>query len=472
MARLMPEAVLRTHQISPYKDVKLMVERHGFDVREGNGTSHVMVGHPEHSDLRFTLNRSPGRIRDYQHEAAKACIEVLERSHQQEVIVKTEDDATFPDDISVKTRGSTLILRHKDYPVIGMALGFDPDKNGIADIASRRASTIREQASTLKDLLKKATVEYGVSVKLDNGHITLSSENENGEVEEIVLSPYHPLTDENPIAALESIIEDLDTRQIPDQSLWDKIKAGGLIQDISVSDHNGQPIISFSVYNDFTGNTKKISAPVASDGSISDDDQNRVAREYMSHFFEEKTFKSFQEKYGVLTTGKNTSTLRFSHPIFGLDCRAINPRSFLNTATIDDDLIDVVHNTWGEMQTFEKLVDEEMKTSKDKFKILADHIGQLGIKITPIGFKKLGHPHISRLTVPNHEDLSFEMTVATIKRSGKVNALIPSERIEDLHQFVAQVIERVAPFAVNLRKKVSAQHEQPVPFPLASTGRS
>lgn len=477
MGRLSPYILARQEDIPRYDDLKSMLEQHGFKVREGNGTSHSFAIHPDESDLTLTLNRSASSVR-YHKEAAKACIEVLEREQKREVIIETDQDQSYPPDISVKTRGDTLILRHKDFPVIGLSLGFDPDKNGIADIATRRASTIRERVSGLKTILKTLEQDHGIVVESRNGSLIIEESDSDKEIE---IKPYHPLTQEDPLKILEGVIETLANDLKLSTQFWDSVRDNKYVSDLTFEHSESESFAQFDALNVFTGRKKTIRVPVDSDNVVSDEHQIAAMATYLDHMFEDGTFAALQKKYGIDTKGKDGSSLRFSQPMLDLETRVHNPRPAIakimkviedlrSGGSIDDrgDMvvqgITAAQNTWNEMAAFASLVVDQMEENRKEVHSLNRHISSLGLIANKREFKKHGRPHKITLAVKGEDYLHFEMPAMTIKMTGRDETLLDVRHIDRLHKFIAQATDRVLPFAASMRERAQPK----LAFPLAN----
>lgn len=462
MARLSPEAVLRTHQICRYADVVNMLDRYGFEVREGNNPN-SLASHPEHDDLRFTVNKSPDK-RDYQHNAAKACLTVLEREAAQEATIETEQDESFPQDMTVRTRGNTMILRHKDFPVIGMALNFDPDKNGLAEIATRRASTLRERATQLKDLIHTAEADHSIAVQQDNGSLVIAPLPGAGEDGiEVVIPPFNILTNEDPVEIMDDAIASSEEDIRKSNQFWDSIRDNNMASEFVLDTESERPSATFVSKNGVTGKKTTITTPVSPQGVISDRDQSRVVYEHLAHTFAEGTFKALQEEYGIITTGKSGKTLRLRHPIFeDLDIRVPNPRPILDSISVAfkgsvdgtsreisfeqiEETLDAATESWNLISLIASEAAKGIEESRPYSAAWEKSIGNLGVKSRDDGYKKLGAPYTLRLAGGPNDSITYSCPASKIKTGRTKETLVAPERRQEIQDFLRRVKDSFKP---------------------------
>lgn len=395
MANWTPQELLDTGQVVRYEVLRDLLVDYGFELREGNGSSHVPYHHKTHPEITGSLNRTTDSLAP-QRVAAKFCQEIERR----QAVENNADTVTamplpmshtnLPEDIIIERTDHELIFRRRDYPVIGRTVQFNGKEAAIAEIVNHNSPALREDAEQLAALITQAESEYEVSIgKHADGSMTIVDPYYPDNAEKIpVYAPSEEITATAKLQNAIKLVQDNDERLNVFYEDLEKSRTG---RAGTITIKNGRSILPLTVINPLTEEKKTISIPITPQGRIASPDFVNFVSEYYDHLFHPKTFRALETRFGIQTKGLDNSELRFIHPVLGLEINTANPRKILSSvdlpavfaragnldnstqreALIRSELIPWGHkitSVWSEMEAFVRLAHERTLETIDRMR--------------------------------------------------------------------------------------------------------
>lgn len=340
MAHWTPQELLHTGQVVRYEVLRDLLVDYGFELREGNGSSHVPYHHTTYPEILGVLIRTTDNLGS-QRTAARQCQEVQRRQAALENSADTsaedplQSDIVLPEDILVERADDQLILRSRDYPVIGRTVLLNDKEGAIAEIVNHTSPALREDAKQFATLITQAESECEIRIgKHADGSMTIVDPYYPDNVEKIPV--YAPSQEMTAAAKLQSAIKFVQGNDERLNVFYEDLEKSRTGRAGSATIKNGRSTLPLTVMNPMTEEEKRISLPITPQGRVANPDFVNFVSEYYDHLFHPKAFRALEARFGIQTKGLDNSELRFTHPVLGLEINTANPRQILKSMDLPD----------------------------------------------------------------------------------------------------------------------------------------